>query len=78
MEVKFLEKVTVENCIMVKVVGVAVLVSVDTEVIVVVAETVLMMVVGVVLVAVVVLTWTGTKRVDWVVAVTRIDSITVV
>lgn len=63
-EVMFLTKVTVENWTMVKVVGVAVLVKVETEVTVSVDEMVSWIVVGVVLVSVVVVTWTGTKRVD--------------
>lgn len=74
----FFKKVTVENWTIVKVVGIAVLVKVDTEVIVSVAETVSWTVVGVVRVFVLVVTWTGTKRVDLVIEVKVVDCETVV
>lgn len=72
-DVKLLVMVTVANSIAVKVVGVAVLVVVETDVMVWVVEVVSWMVVGVVLVSVVVVTWMGTKRVDWVIEVKTVD-----
>lgn len=56
----------------------AVLVKVETEVTVVVEETVSTKVVGVVIVVVCVVTWIGTKRVDWVIEVKVVASETVV
>lgn len=72
-EVMFFKKVTVENWSIVKVVGMAVLVKVETEVTVWVVETVSWIVVGIVVVSVVVGDWTGIKRVDWVTEVTVVD-----
>lgn len=77
-EVMLLTKVTVENWTMVNVVGVAVVTRVETDVIVSVDDTVSCKVVGVVLVSVVVVTWMGTKRVDWVTEVRTVDMDTVV
>jgi len=77
-EVMFFKKVTVENWTMVKVVGIAVLIEVETEVIVLVFDMVLLTVLGLVVVLVFVVTWMGTKRVDLVIEVKMVDFETVV